>query len=173
MKNWKVFAAASMLAVGAAFLYAQGGQGESLKGKPFPSFKMTDTNGKVHTNASLKGKVLLVDFWATWCGPCKAASPTMQKLHEKYAKDGLVVIGANTYEQPKDRATAAAKYQKDHKYTYVFTKENDKLASQLGARGIPFFVFVDRQGVVREVATGFGGGSAEQFEKTIQSLLKK
>jgi thiol-disulfide isomerase/thioredoxin len=134
---------------------------------------MTDTNGEVHTNASLKGKVVLVDFWATWCGPCKAASPTMQKLHEKYASKGLVVIGANTYEQAKDRATAAAKYKKDHKYTYVFTKENDKLASALGARGIPFFVFIDKQGVVREVATGFGEGeSPAKFEKIIQSLLK-
>lgn len=172
MKTWKVLAAVSTLALGAAVLFAQGGQGENLKGKPFPAFKMTDTNGKVHTNASLKGKVVLLDFWATWCGPCKAASPTMQKLHEKYASKGLVVIGANAYEQPKDKAGAAAKYQKEHKYTYTFTKDNDKLAASIGARGIPFFVFIDKQGVVREVATGFGGGSAAQFEKTVQSLLK-
>lgn len=172
MKHWKVFAAVTTFALGAAFLYAQGGQGDALKGKPFPAFKMTDTNGKVHTNASLKGKVVLLDFWATWCGPCKAASPTMQNLHDKYASKGLVVIGANTYEQPNVKATAAAKYQKDHKYTYMFTKENDKLAASIGARGIPFFVFIDKQGVVREVATGFGKDqSPAQFEAIVKRLL--
>lgn len=172
MKTWKVLAAVSALAVGALVVNAQGGQGEGLKGKAFPAFKMTDTSGKVHTNASLKGKVVLLDFWATWCGPCKAASPTMQKLHEKYAKQGLVVIGANTFEQPKDRKGAAAKYKSEHKYGYTFTSENDKLAQQLGVQGIPFFVFVDRQGIVREVATGFGGTSPEQFEATVKKLLK-
>lgn len=173
MKNWRVLAAASILAIGAIVVSAQGGQGEALKGKPFPSFKMTDTTGKVHTNASLKGKVVLLDFWATWCGPCKAASPTMQKLHEKYAKQGLVVIGANTFERPNDRAGAAAKYKKEHSYGYTFTKENDKLAQQLGVNGIPFFVFIDRKGVVREVATGFGAGeSPAQFEEIVKKLLK-
>jgi cytochrome c biogenesis protein CcmG/thiol:disulfide interchange protein DsbE len=164
MKNWRVLVAASILAIGAIVVNAQGGQGEALKGKPFPSFKMTDTTGKVHTNASLKGKVVLLDFWATWCGPCKAASPTMQKLHEKCA---------NTFERPNDRAGAAAKYKKEHNYSYTFTKENDKLAQQLGVSGIPFFVFIDRKGVVREVATGFGAGeSPAQFEAIVKNLLK-
>lgn len=171
MKTWTVLAAASLVIVGVGMLQAQGGQGDALKGKPFPSFKMTDTAGKVHTNASLKGKVVLVDFWATWCGPCKAASPAMQKLHEKYAKQGLVVIGANTFERPADRKGAAAKYQNEHKYGYTFTSENDDLAKKLGVQGIPFFVFIDRQGVVREVVTGYGGGSDEKFEATVKKLL--
>lgn len=146
--------------------------GAHWKGKAMPAFKMTDTKGKVHTNSSLKGKVVLLDFWATWCGPCKAASPTMQKLHTKYASKGLVVVGANVFEQGPKAATAAADYAKEHKYTYTFTKGNDALAAKLGINGIPAFLFIDRKGVIREVQVGFDESLAGKFEQTVQKLLK-
>ncbi len=147
--------------------------GPHLKGKAMPAFSMTDTSGKVHTNASLKGKVVLLDFWATWCGPCKAASPTMQKLHEKYAKQGLVVVGANVFEQGPGAKTAAANYAKEHKYSYTFTKGNDALAQKLGINGIPAFIFIGKDGKVAEVQTGFDEALATQFEATVKKLLGK
>lgn len=147
--------------------------GPHLKGKKMPAFKMTDTSGKVHTNASLKGKVILLDFWATWCGPCKAASPTMQKLHEKYAKQGLVVVGANVFENGTDIKTAAASYKKEHKYSYMFTKANETLATKLGINGIPAFLFVDKTGKIVEVQTGFSESLAGKFEATVKKLLGK
>lgn len=152
--------------------HAAAGDLKDLVGKQAPAFKMTDTKGKVHTNSSLKGKVVLLDFWATWCPPCVAASPTMQKLHEKYAKQGLVVIGANLGEHSDPDGTPA-KYANEHKYTYTFTKKNDDYARKLGVRGIPMFMFIDRQGVVRKVETGYGPGAAEKFEATVKQLLAK
>lgn len=146
-------------------------QGSKLVGKPLPAIKMTDLLGKKHTNASLKGKVVLLDFWATWCGPCKAASPTMEALHKKYAKQGLVVIGVNMGEDKPGKA-AAAGYSKEHGYTYNFTYDNDVLASKLGVQGIPFFVFVDKAGVVRQVETGFSSAqSPAAFEASVKKLL--
>ena len=147
--------------------------GPHLKGKPMVGFKMTDTKGKVHTNQSLKGKVVVLDFWATWCGPCKAASPTMQKLHEKFVKQGLVVIGANTFEQGAGAKTAAAGYAKEHGYTYTFTSQNDALAQKLGIKGIPAFLFIGRDGKVAEVQTGFGEELAPQVESIVKKLLAK
>src|SRR5687768_3814654 len=131
----------AFVAIALAGLATIGTPGElkDLVGKQAPAFKMTDTKGKVHTNGSLKGKVVLLDFWATWCPPCVAASPTMQKLHEKYAKQGLVVIGANLGEHSDPDGTPA-KYAKEHKYTYTFTKKNDDYARKLGVRGIPMFM---------------------------------
>ncbi|MCC6404749.1 MAG: TlpA family protein disulfide reductase, partial [Fimbriimonadaceae bacterium] len=60
-------------------------------GKPMPSFSMTALDGTKVTNETLKGKAYIVDFWATWCGPCKKAAPIMQELHAKYNESGLVV----------------------------------------------------------------------------------
>ena len=148
------------------------GFGTHLVGKKMVPFKMTDIKGKTWTNASLKGKVVILDFWATWCGPCKMASPTMQKLHEKYAKQGLVVVGADVFEQTDSKA-ASTGYAKEHKYTYTFTTANDNLAKSLGIANIPAFVFVGRDGKIAKVQTGFGTEIPAKFEATVKDLLAK
>lgn len=141
-------------------------------GKPIPAFSMTSIAGKKMTNASLKGKVVLLDFWATWCGPCKAASPTVQALHKKYAGKGLVAIGANTFEESIDKKFAAG-YAKEHSYNYTFTFGNDKLANSWGVTGIPFFVLIDQKGVVRWIGRGFNPQSTPaEVEGEIKKLIK-
>lgn len=158
------------------FAVAASPQGDlsALEGKALPTMKMTDVKGKVHTNKSLKGKVVLLDFWATWCGPCKAASPTMQALHKKYAKQGLVVIGANAMDgTPAESKKKSIAYMKEHKYTYTFTHGNDKNAQALGVRGLPTFLFVGRDGKVAKVQIGFSESLAAQFDKTVKTLLAK
>jgi thiol-disulfide isomerase/thioredoxin len=140
---------------------------QSMTGKPMPKFTMKDTKGKAVTNASLKGKVVLVDFWATWCGPCKAASPLMQTLHKKYAKSGLVVVGANVSDSPG----AAPKYAKEHGYSYLFTTGGEDLQKKFGITAIPGFVFVDRKGVVRRVQLGYGPSLEADFDATVKKLL--
>lgn len=159
-----------LAAIALAALTSASAQGpEAMQGKKVPAFSMKDIKGKTHTAQSLKGKVVVLDFWATWCGPCKQASPTMQKLHQKYAKQGLVVIGANVSDAPG----AAAKYAKEHKYTYNFTTGGDSLGQKLGVQGIPAFFFIDRQGVIQRVQTGFAPGLEADFEATVKKLLAK
>ena len=141
-----------------------------MKGKQ-AVFAMTDTAGKAVTNETLKGKVVLIDFWATWCGPCKAASPTIQMLHEKYAKDGLVVIGANAFERT-DPDGAAAGYAKEHNYSYMMTVKNDALAKSWGVKGIPAFVVIGRDGKVALAQTGFGKGKTDVIlEDAVKAAL--
>lgn len=170
MKRFLPLAAIAMLSTGALAQAAL----NALIGKTLPSMKMTDINGKVHTNASLKGKVVLLDFWATWCGPCKAASPTMQALHKKYARQGLVVIGANAMDgTPAESKKKSIAYKNEHKYTYTFTHGNDAFAQAMGVRGLPTFVFVGRDGKVAKVQTGFSQALAGEFDRTVKSLLAK
>ncbi|RYG44272.1 TlpA family protein disulfide reductase [bacterium] len=135
-------------------------------GKPLPKLSIKDLAGKTHTNASLKGKVVLLDFWATWCAPCKAAAPTMNALYGKYKGKGLQVIGVNI----TDQAPAVKKYVAEHKYTYPFTPASDAFAKDLGVKAIPVFVLVDKTGKVRNVIVGF---NVKSSPAEIEALVKK
>lgn len=163
-------AALALLASSAAF----GQDFTKFIDKPAPAFKLTTVDGKVLTNASTRGKALLIDMWATWCGPCKAASPTMQKLHTTYAGKGLMVIGAIVMDgKGAELKTKAAGYKKAHKYSYHFATGGDPLAEKMGVRGIPFFVFIDKKGIVREVKMGFSAStSPAEFEAIVKRILK-
>ena len=156
------------LALVSAFVVSQAqGDPQAMNGKALPAFSMKDLNGKPVTNKSLKGKVVLLDFWATWCGPCKMASPLMETLHKKYSGKGLVVIGANI----QDPKGAAAKYKKEHKYSFLFTTGGEELMRKAGFTGIPGFVFVDKKGIVRKVQVGYGTSLEKEFDSVVRSLL--
>ncbi|MFM7133348.1 MAG: TlpA family protein disulfide reductase, partial [Planctomycetota bacterium] len=114
-------------------------------GDAAPDFKLTDLAGNEVTLASLKGKVVLLDFWATWCGPCKAAMPSMQKLHDEYGPKGVVILGVNTWEQ---KADAAKDYMASKKFTYGCLLKGDDLAKAYGVTGIPTLVVIGKDGTV-------------------------
>lgn len=145
---------------------------EKLVGKPLSKITMKSTSGNSFTNADFKGKVVLIDFWATWCGPCVKASPIMQKLHVEFKDKGLIVIGANTFEEDSSGAPAK-EYAAEHKYTYLFTYDNDALAKKWGIQGIPTFVLVDSTGKVAKTYTGFGDSSEKEMRDAIKKLLPK
>jgi thiol-disulfide isomerase/thioredoxin len=143
-----------------------------VQGKPLPPFEMTALNGKKINNASLKGRPAVIDFWATWCGPCKKASPVMQSLHKKFGQQGLLVIGADGFEQTPGAGPAKA-YAKEHKYDYLFTHSNDKLMAEWGINGVPTIIFVDRTGKVAKVQVGFDDSLKDEFFKVTSTLMKK
>lgn len=165
MKKPLTFVLTAAVALGSAMAVAQGP--EKFEGKKIPAFTMKDTAGKPVSDKSLKGKVVLIDFWATWCAPCVAASPMINRLHQKYAKQGLVVIGANI----SDKAGSAEKYKKEHKYGYTFTTGGEDLAKKLGVQGIPAFIFVDRKGNIADVQVGTTPGLEAQFDATLKRIL--
>jgi cytochrome c biogenesis protein CcmG/thiol:disulfide interchange protein DsbE len=147
----------------------------ALVGKPLPAFAMTDLVGNHLTNESLKGKVVLIDFWATWCGPCREASPVLQTLHKQYAARGLVVIGADTFEGGANARTKepAAAYAREHSYTYTFTYGNDEFANLCGVFSIPTMLVADRRGVVVKVQQGIEKNLLSTLEKAIEPLLEE
>lgn len=127
-------------------------------GKAAPTFVGTTTEGaKLSSADNLKGKVLLLDFWATWCGPCKEASPTMQKLHKDYWAKGLRVIGVSGgegFEEDKSAKPIAA-YKKEHKYTYPFVYNNEKSFKDYTITGVPQFILIGKDGKVKKTWEGF------------------
>lgn len=149
---------------------------ESLKDKPMLRFDMTSLKGEKLSNDSLKGKVVLIDFWASWCGPCRAVSPIMQTLHDRYRDKGLVVIGANTSERDATGARLKTKdkaeeYSREHKFTYTFTYANDDLARASKVRGIPTMLVLDKKGVVRNVMVGSSPTLQRDLEAALKPLL--
>ena len=142
-----------------------------MEGRPLPAFSMTTTEDKVIDNASLKGKVAVIDFWATWCGPCKKASPVMQGLYDSFKSKGLMVIGANGFEDSPG-AKPASDYAKEHNFSYTFTHTNDKLMEKWGITGIPTILIIDKSGNVAKVQVGFSAKTGDQLKAIIENLLK-
>jgi len=161
------------LFVFAFILAAPKGQAQDTsaqEGKPMPKFQMKDTDGALLTNENLKGKVVVIDFWATWCGPCKMLAPIINRLNKTYEKQGVVVIGADTSETTPGPHAAA--YKKEHGYSYHFTEGNDKLSETLGIEGLPTVYIIDKKGYIRHVSEGLGSKTEAELKDAVEELLK-
>lgn len=135
-----------------------------LEGKPMPKLEVTGwLNGEVDL-ASLRGKVVLVDFYATWCGPCMRAIPHNNEMLEKYQRQGMVLIGVCTNSQGQDQM---AQVVRDRGIKYP-TARDPSLASERSwmVRYYPTYAIVDRKGVVRVI-----GLQPDHVEAVIRQLL--
>ena len=137
-------------------------------GDAAPDFKLKDADGKEVTMASFKDKVVLLDFWATWCGPCKAAMPVMQKLHDEFKDKGVVVLGVNMGERSP---TAGKEYIASKKFTYPCVFEADELANAYGITAIPTLVVVGKDGKIMEIEVGMSDPSGDKLRAVIEKAL--
>src|SRR5215213_9705262 len=117
-------------------------------GAPFPGFEEKDLDGKPLSVAGLKGKVVLIDFWATWCGPCVAELPNVLKAYEKYHGQGFEIIGISL-DQDKEKLTSFMKEKKMTWPQYFDGKGwQNKLAGKYGVDSIPMTYLVDKEGKI-------------------------
>lgn len=140
---------------------------KSMINEAAPSFALYDLDKKKVDMADLKNKIVVVDFWATWCGPCKASFPGMQKMVNKY-KDNPEVkfVFINSWERAEDKAKNAADFITSNKYTFHVLQDNeDKVVEQFKVSGIPTKFVIDRNGRIRFKAVGYEGD-----EKLMQEL---
>jgi len=138
------------------------------KREAFPDFKLKDAEGKEFTLESYKGEIVVIDFWATWCGPCVAAMPDLQKIHTKYKDQKVKVVGVNVFEEkPAD----AVKFKKSKGYTYGLLLRGDDIAKQLKVNGIPCFFVLDANGKIIKRIGGYNKNLGTQLSELIDKEL--
>jgi thiol-disulfide isomerase/thioredoxin len=146
---------------------------KTLKGrldKPAIPFTLKDLSGKSVSLAALKGKVVVIDFWATWCGPCKASFPTLQKISDRYKNNPSVKIFAvNTSERStgKEREDLVKKFIADNSYRFAVLFD-EGFADKYGVEGIPTKFVIDKKGKLAFKSVGFGGAEEMMTELTGQ-----
>ncbi|OQX89030.1 hypothetical protein B6D60_00300 [candidate division KSB1 bacterium 4484_87] len=126
---------------------------------PAPDFTLVDMEGKDISLKDLRGKIIITDFWATWCGPCKASFPGMQKAVDKFKDDPDVeFLFINTWERGENVKENVAKFVKDHGYNFhVLFDLKSEVVSAFGVEGIPTKFVIDKKGKIRFKSVGFGG----------------
>ncbi len=129
-------------------------------------FTLQDMQGKTVTLSENKGKVVLLEFWATWCPPCRPAVPVLERLHKQYKDKGLVVLAVSLDFGGWDELPP---YIKQHGITYRVLKGTDRVAIQYQVRTIPMFLVLNKEGKI--VRRYFGMGSDEDLEKDIVNNL--
>src|SRR5947208_12869411 len=122
-----------------------------LVGSPAPEIALKDLQGREVKLSDLHGKVVLLNFWATWCKPCKEEMPAMQASYDKLRDQGFVVLAVNELEDI-DRVI---EHVRTHKHTFLVAMDHDnRVANRYGVVGLPASFIVDRQGIVREKVFG-------------------
>lgn len=134
-----------------------------------PSFSMPTTKAPVSL-ASMKGKVVYLDFWASWCTPCKKSFPWMKKIQAKYRDQGLVIIAANM-DSNREKADDFIQQSKPN-FTIAFDPDG-KVAEQYQLVGMPSSYLIDKNGQLIGHHTGFKEEDVAKLEQQIRSLLTK
>jgi peroxiredoxin len=120
-------------------------------GTPAEDFRLADLDGKVQSLSQYRGKVVLVNFWATWCKPCTTEMPAMQTIYDRLREKGFVVLAINELEDE----SKVREHIKQHGHTFpVLLDRDNKVANQFGVFGLPVSVFIDEKGVVQEYIKG-------------------
>ena len=147
-----------------------------LEGKQAPNFTLVDTTGKKVSLADYKGKAVLVNFWATWCGPCKVEIPWFEKLHDQYAAQGFEILGVSVDDlDPDDKAKLATeksevvKFAKGMQMNYPVLFDGLSVKSYGDLEEFPTSFYVDRSGKVVDVVTGLV--SRDEVEAHIKKAM--
>lgn len=134
-----------------------------------PDFTLPAGN-KIVNLQQYRGKVVYLDFWASWCIPCRKSFPWMNTVHKRYAKDGLVVLAVNLDQNKQDVSRFLDKYPAS--FTVAFDPEG-KVAEQYQLKGMPSSYLIDKQGNVVMSHIGFRHNDIGQLENHIKTLLTR
>jgi len=135
-----------------------------------PDFTLRSVGGANLRLAEQRGQVVLVNFWATWCGPCRQEMPHLNRLYDKYRSAGFVLLGVNIDDDPRAAADLAAKLG----VHFPVLLDTDKRVSRAyDMSAMPATLLIDRDGHVRHIHRGYRDGVERTYEEQVRGLLKE
>ncbi|MDH3560616.1 MAG: TlpA family protein disulfide reductase [Gammaproteobacteria bacterium] len=137
---------------------------------PAPDFTLKSDSGENLRLSEMRGEVVLINFWASWCGPCRQEMPILSELHDKYKAMGFTVLGINVEENSSD----ARKLLKEMPVSFPVLFDNDSSVSkQYDVAAMPSTVLVDRDGNMRYLHKGYKPGLEDTYVDQVRSLIRE
>jgi peroxiredoxin len=139
---------------------------------PAPDFTLASRGGKPVSLTQYKGQVVMINFWATWCGPCRQEMPHLEAIHKKYSKMGFTMLGVNV--EPDSKAADAWLAKQGTPVSFPILFDTDSKVSKLySVAGMPSTVIVDRKGKVRVLHKGYKPGDENEYLNSIRTLIRE
>jgi thiol-disulfide isomerase/thioredoxin len=139
---------------------------------PAPGFQLTGRNGKAIDLSQFKGQVVMINFWATWCGPCRQEMPLLEDIYKKYKPMGFTMLAVNVEPDSKAAEAWLGKLSKPVSFPVAFDTES-KVSKMYKVAGMPSTVFVDRKGNFRVMHRGYKPGDENVYLTQIRTMLKE
>jgi len=144
--------------------------GTAANGQPAPAFDLPSRDGKDVSLAQYKGDVVMINFWASWCGPCRQEMPLLEDIYKKYNKLGFTLIGVNVEPDSK----AADDWLKATPVTFPVGYDKDSKVSQMfKVSGMPTTVIIDRKGNLRYRHVSYKPGDEGEYLNTIRAMIRE
>ncbi len=137
-------------------------------GQPVPNFKVVSTTGQTISQENYRGHVLIIDFFATWCQPCRQSIPHLVEMNRKYGKQGLQILGLSV-DEAGERAVKT--FTDEFRVNYPLAVADDSTTALFGIRSVPIMYVVDKKGNIAEVSRGFSDETGRSTERLIKRLL--
>lgn len=131
-------------------------------------FSLLSLEGVEYRLSEFEGQVVIIDFWATWCPPCRNSIPTFIRLYDKYHEQGFTILGIGL-----DDEQALTRFRDQMKIPYPILIGNNEIAKIYDVKGIPKTIFIDKRGTIRKTQTGFAPELEASFDALVDSLLKE
>jgi len=140
------------------------------EGGPAPAFSLASRAGSQVSLAQYKGQVVMINFWASWCGPCRQEMPLLESIYKKYSKMGFTLIGVNV----EPDSNAANEWLKATPVSFPILYDKDSKVSKLyDVEGMPSTVIIDRTGKLRKLHRGYKPGDENEYLDSIRALVRE
>ncbi|OGU00114.1 MAG: thioredoxin [Geobacteraceae bacterium GWB2_52_12] len=158
-----------LIIIAASFLAAPGLVDAAPRiGQPAPDFKVQSTSGQPISLENYRGHVLILDFFATWCQPCRLSIPHLVEMNRKYGKQGLQILGLSVDDGGE---RVVKEFTDEYRVNYPLALVGDSATADFGVRSVPVLYLIDKKGKIAEVYRGYSSETARALESAIKRLL--